>query len=90
MDVLSARLRTWLLLAVALPAARMLVRRAADRARRRPDSATTTWLRRMAAQRQHRSGFRLPTTSPSVPHGASAGLIPLPVSKGVGPGKRKP
>ena len=55
MDVLSARLRTWLLLAVALPAARMLVRRAADRARRRPDSATTTWLRHVAAQRQHRS-----------------------------------
>ncbi len=44
---LSKRLRTWLLLAVALPLARTVVRRAAaTTGRRNPDSPAASWLRR--------------------------------------------
>jgi hypothetical protein len=42
---LSSRLRTWLLLAVALPLARTVIRRAAARiGRRNPDSPAASWL----------------------------------------------
>jgi hypothetical protein len=41
------RLRTWLLLAVALPLARTVIRRAAAiTSRRKPDSPAASWLRR--------------------------------------------
>jgi hypothetical protein len=45
---LSARLRTWLLLAIALPLARLLVRRLAVAAERRDPSARTAKLLRRA------------------------------------------
>jgi hypothetical protein len=48
--LLSTRLRTWLLIAVALPLARTLVHRAAaSTQRRRPGTALTTWLHRTDA-----------------------------------------
>ena len=44
--LLSTRLRTWLLLAIGLPVARMLVRRLAASAQaRRPQASSTTMLR---------------------------------------------
>ena len=48
--LLTTRLRTWLLIAIALPLARTLVHRAAaSTQRRRPDTALATWLRRADA-----------------------------------------
>jgi hypothetical protein len=48
--LLYSRLRTWLLIAVALPLARTLVRRAAaSTERRRAGSALSTWLNRADA-----------------------------------------
>jgi hypothetical protein len=48
--LLSTRLRTWLLIAVALPLARTLVHRAAaSTQRRRPGTALGTWLKRADA-----------------------------------------
>lgn len=47
---LSARLRTWLLIAIALPLARTLVHRAAASSqRRRPGTALGAWLQRADA-----------------------------------------
>jgi hypothetical protein len=48
--LLFTRLRTWLLIAVALPLARTLVHRAAaSTERRRPRTALATWLNRADA-----------------------------------------
>ena len=47
---LSRRIRLWLLLAVAVPAARFVLRRlAATTERRYPDTAVSAWLRRADA-----------------------------------------
>jgi len=48
--LLTTRLRTWLLIAIALPLARTLVHRAAaSTQRRRPGTALGTWLKRADA-----------------------------------------
>lgn len=62
--LLSARLRTWLLIAVAFPLARTLVRRAAiNTQHRRPGSPLATWLHRtdsaLTAADRRRAGRRL-------------------------------